>query len=131
VTNPVETLAAAVYGYLAKAPDKVHSFDTDTRNWVQPRSTEDLEVIHFQQSWSNTALMFDGQGGIAGQAFTSAYTTVICDDLGMHVFCNGRPAYDLGNGISHEDRAKFARDVADRRLVSQKNAVKRYGATLL
>lgn len=43
------------------------------------------------QTWSDTSIGF---GGIAGQAFTQAYTTVvICDLTSAAVYFGGRKAY--------------------------------------
>ena len=52
----------------------------------------ELEAM-FPQMWSSTALGF---GGIGGQAMTTAYTVILCDDnLGMHVYFSGRFAYHI------------------------------------
>lgn len=50
----------------------------------------------FPQTWGSTALGF---GGIGGQAMTSAYTTVVCDDyIGWNgVFFGERLAYLILN----------------------------------
>jgi hypothetical protein len=50
----------------------------------------DLEVYHFLQTWSDTSLGF---GGIAGQAFTKAYTTVVVHGRNACVYFDGRFAY--------------------------------------
>ena len=51
----------------------------------------DIDVYAFPQSWSDTSLGF---GGLAGQAFTSAYTTVIISNLRIAaVYIGGRLAY--------------------------------------
>lgn len=57
------------------------------------RPHEDLiSVYHFPQTWSDTSLGF---GGVAGQAFTRAYTTVIVNDANRVacVYFAGRFAY--------------------------------------
>lgn len=51
----------------------------------------EIQVYSFPQTWSNTSLGF---GGIAGQAFTSAQTTVVLTDtLKAAVYFSRRLAY--------------------------------------
>ena len=66
----------------------------ETDQVVQTRPREDhCEVSHFQQTWPSTALGF---GGIGGQAFTNAYTTVVRGPQGdAAVYFAGRFAYHL------------------------------------
>jgi hypothetical protein len=48
-----------------------------TKNLRRPYASE-LEIHMFVQTWSNTALGYDyPPGGIAGQAFTDAYTVIV------------------------------------------------------
>lgn len=54
------------------------------------------EVTMFQQSWPNTARGYDINGGVAGQAFTKAYTVVVqCCHTGYAAvyFGSGKLAY--------------------------------------
>ena len=59
----------------------------------------------FPQTWGDTSLGF---GGIAGQAVTTAYTTILEVDNTMLVFFGGRFAYSVKrpNQSFHEDVAK-------------------------
>ena len=41
----------------------------------------DEEVFAFRQTWDTTATGFDLDGGVSGQAFTNAYTTVVQIDF--------------------------------------------------
>jgi hypothetical protein len=50
----------------------------------------DLGVYHFPQTWGDTSLGF---GGVAGQAFTTAYTTVVVHYRDACVYFGGRFAY--------------------------------------
>ena len=67
LSDPVETLSEVLH--LAR------SRDLPLKEDGRPHDTADVEVhAMFPQEWSNTSCGF---GGIAGQAFTSAYTTLI------------------------------------------------------
>ena len=57
----------------------------------RPRE-EDVEVVHFAQTWGSTALGF---GGVGGQAMTSAYTTVVTSGVAAAVYFSGRHAYTI------------------------------------
>ena len=52
------------------------------------------DIIVFSQSWPDTSCGF---GGMAGQSFTSAFTTVIVSSEGYIVFIGGRYAYTVKN----------------------------------
>lgn len=53
--------------------------------------SDDLEVYSFPQTWSDTSLGF---GGLAGQAFTTAQTTVVvCEELHAAVYFGRQFAY--------------------------------------
>lgn len=41
----------------------------------------DTQVYVFRQTWANTATGIDLHGGVSGQAFTNAYTTVVQIDF--------------------------------------------------
>jgi hypothetical protein len=89
-----------------------------------------LHVDLFEQLWGSTAL---GYGGVGGAAMTSAYTVVVhTEDEACVYFGGGRLAYrlDLKN-ISSEQRVAFAQDLAKRLLTNRRDAVGRYGASLL
>lgn len=69
------------------------SFDTETAK--RRPHLGDVMVYHFKQSWRDTSIGF---GGIAGQAFTDAYTTVITEVAGdAAVYMGGRFAYLVRN----------------------------------
>ena len=58
--------------------------------------TDACDVTMFQQSWPNTSCGYDAQSGIAGQAFTNAYTVIVrCEHTGCAAvyFGGGRLAY--------------------------------------
>lgn len=62
-------------------------------DWADNVKYPEFEVRVFLQTWGSTALGF---GGIGGQAFTSAYTTVIWDEqIGYGVFFAGCFAYAI------------------------------------
>ena len=50
------------------------------------------DIIVFSQTWSDTSCGF---GGMAGQSFTSAFTTVLLSSEGYIVFIGGRYAYTV------------------------------------
>jgi hypothetical protein len=77
-----ESLASALYQALA-----VHLPPEGTK---RPREDQ-CEVFHFLQTWGDTALGFPAQ--VAGQAFSSAYTTVVLHGRDAAVYFNGRFAY--------------------------------------
>lgn len=55
------------------------------RPWMQ-----DVEVYHFPQTWGDTSLGF---GGVGGQSFTTAYTTVVISQRSACVYFDGLLAY--------------------------------------
>ncbi len=102
--NCVESLAAAYYAALLLDLPAI-----EYRQWtpamkkdgVRPEeaplvprrpTAEDVEVIHFNQTWGSTALGF---GGMGGSAMTSAYTTVVTCGATAAVYFAGRHAYTL------------------------------------
>lgn len=77
---------------------------------------QDVEVYMFVQGWSDTSLGF---GGVAGQAFTTAYTVVVfCLDTGEYaVYHGGRFAYMIvRESRSKEGFTRFKEDLADYNL---------------
>lgn len=107
IHNPVESLAQAVYSALSNPeylPDleyyrpKAGSpiIKGEEREQVLHKrrpSGGEVMVYHFPQTWGSTALGF---GGIGGQAFTSAMTTVIISQNDTAaVFFNGKHAYTI------------------------------------
>jgi hypothetical protein len=102
--NCVESLAAAFYAALlvdlppveyrqwtpAMKKDGVRPEDAPLTN-RRPRE-DDVEVVHFAQTWGSTALGF---GGMGGSAMTSAYTTVIMCGVAAAVYFAGRHAYTI------------------------------------
>jgi hypothetical protein len=77
----------------------------------------------FVQTWGSTALGF---GGIGGQAFTSAYVSVIESNLtGEHaVYFHGRLAY-----VIDRPNEKFWEDVHRHRMVDAKDGKATYERT--
>lgn len=74
----------------------------------------DCEVHLFKQSWGNTAC---GWPGIAGRAFTDAYTVVVVGPQGDAAVYLGRPAYYLPSDIgSTAKRDKFYECLTARRM---------------
>lgn len=84
----------------------------------------------FPQTWASTALGFDKYGGFGGQAFTSAYTTVVeieyrvegggisaVDDRYYAVFFDGRFAYMYLNPSK-----QFFDDLDKRNMKSQRDS---------
>ena len=56
----------------------------------------EITMYMFPQTWGNTSLGF---GGIGGQAITTAYTTVVCEEYKGYygVFFGNRLAYIIKN----------------------------------
>lgn len=81
-----------------------------------------MEYYAFFQEWSTTALGFDYPGTVAGQAFTTAMTTVIKTfDERWYVFFGGRIAYCL-----EKPTEQFFDDLKNFKLKSCSNAEKVY-----
>lgn len=121
-TNPVETFAEAVYSALSNKeylPDIAYERQTPEQRknneqgntYFRRPYTSDISVYHFPQTWGSTALGF---GGIGGQAFTTAYTTVVIgvDDVAA-VFFDGKHAYTI-QGFNEE----FDKDISNHRMKS-------------
>lgn len=82
--------------------------DTGETKDVRPRE-DHCEIFHFQQCWPSTALGF---GGIGGQAFTNAYTTVVLGPLGdACVYFGGRLAYQI-----QKPNQRFLNDLASHQM---------------
>lgn len=85
------------------------------------------EVTMFRQFWPNTARGYDANNGIAGQAFTQAYTVVVqCEDTGWAAvyFGGGKLAYL----VSPEKQSEAWRSaLAGHCLPSQRDAKKLWG----
>jgi hypothetical protein len=75
----------------------------------------DLVVGIWPQTWGDTSCGF---GGFAGQAITSAFTVVIENDNGYHVFIDGRYAYTV-----KRPNEMFWQAVASRKLIGGKSGV--------
>lgn len=91
---------------------------------TRPAYLEDVSIDMFEQTWSDTSLGF---GGMAGQAFTSAYTVVLfCMEMQhYYVYHGGRHAYTVNVHLqSEEGRRKFMSDLAGRCLVGSMDQVK-------
>ena len=54
------------------------------KDWISDKVKihySDTQVYVFRQTWANTATGIDLHGGVSGQAFTNAYTTVVQIDF--------------------------------------------------
>ena len=93
----------------------------------RPEVHECSVAAMFPQTWCSTALGF---GGIGGQAFTTAYTTVIEGPAGHRaVYWQGRLAYVIDVAkVSKMQAATFNADLALGNTVNVVEAVSRYGA---
>lgn len=72
----------------------------------------DVQIYVFPQTWSNTALGF---GGVAGQAFTSAYVTVVVSDhTSAAVYMGYQLAYvvPVSSDLMHDIGRQNIHDVA-------------------
>lgn len=80
----------------------------------------DIQATIFEQIWGSTALGFSG---IGGSAMTSAYTTVIWDDiLAIYaVYFNNRFAY-----IIKEPTQEFLTDVFEKRNIEPVSSYSKY-----
>jgi hypothetical protein len=117
--SSLDSLASALYGFLAKAPRVEYSFRDRTQS--RAMTEDDVDVAHFRQSWPNTACMFTGRSTIAGQAFTSAWTTVIWRGETYDVYCNGQHAY----GVDRPNEV-FLKDLDARNMADQRTGSTRY-----
>lgn len=83
----------------------------------------DYNIDVFPQTWSNTALGFDKDGGVSGQAMTKAYTTIVHENVTDFyvVFFGENPCYMID-----EVTQEFVDDLRSRSLVGQREADKRY-----
>ena len=126
--NPIESLAKSLYTAILDnniLPDIEYEYQTPKQRQegvegtVKKRRPYDyeVEVVQFQQTWSSTALGF---GGIGGQAFTSAYTTIVILDKYCAVFYAGGYAYTV------ENTEVFWNDVKEHRVESIQDAKSKY-----
>ena len=96
-------------------------------NEFEKPTRHNFTMYVFPQTWSSTALGFDAVGGCGGQAFTTAYTTVV--EMELHntdkrtydiiyaVFFDGRIAYMCLN-----PNRGFLVDLKNMSMKSQKKA---------
>ncbi len=100
------------YGKPVDPETKRRPTRTETR---RPTAYEITVVAMFPQQWSSTALGF---GGIGGQAFTTAYTVVLCGPMGDHlVYFGGRFAYRVAR-----PNAQFFEDIASSDMADVRSA---------
>ena len=92
--------------------------DKKFRNLKRRPHRTDVEVTVFSQSWSDTSLGF---GGVAGQAFTNAYTTVIISEHRI-------AAVYIGSQLAYlcEVTQEFMEDVRNRNMRGQCEVADRY-----
>lgn len=87
-------------------------------------SISEVTIAVFLQSWPNTLRGFDGKGGIAGQAFTDAYTTVVQCGNAAAVYFGSRMAYCIDDLNKVPD---FFTRVRERDMPSQREAARLWG----
>lgn len=90
----------------------------------RPRSDE-VVVTCFNQLWSNTAC---GYGGMAGQAFTNAYTIVVEHQSHFCVYFGcGMLAYKIDiTKISNQGKDLFFFDLKNQKMEDVKSASEKY-----
>ena len=106
--------------YDAKKAREAGTQPTYEKRKRRPRE-EEIEVIHFLQTWGSTALGF---GGVGGQAMTSAYTTVVMyHHRTACVYFAGRHAYTVNeiNKAFIEDLNNRSMEPCNRRSKYAKN----------
>jgi hypothetical protein len=116
-------LSDIVYQHKQWAKSKEQGVDVFETKKRRP-DLYDVTVDMFVQTWGNTACGF---GGIAGQAFTSAYTVVVyCIETDEYaVYHAGRFAYKIDVlSRSKEGYAKFKEDLAARNLAGYTDQVR-------
>ena len=111
-----QVLPAIAAALEADLPEIEHSFFRGgkiVKEMGRP-TQHDVEIYAFPQSWSDTSLGF---GGMAGQAFTSAYTTVVISEL-RHavVYIGGRRAYkvEVTGEFMDDVRSGIVRGIVER-----------------
>lgn len=120
--NPIADLAAALASACYVDFDEYEyedrdwsSKDRDARVKKKRRpGLRDIEVAGmFAQTWGSTALGF---GGIGGQAISSAYTIVLCNNLDgqFAVYFAGRHAYTV-----RRPNQKFVKHLAERAMLER------------
>lgn len=137
--HPIEDLAQAIHSAcLRDLPDVVYERPVPQKvrprlEWPREKCRRrplhyEIEVLAmFCQSWENTSIGLDKDGGIAGQAFTDAYTIIVGVRAAASaaVYFGGQPAY-----MADMDEV-FRADMAARQMVRQSQAAERYkGVTL-
>lgn len=128
--NPFETLHISLAHALHKGlPDLKYK----RKDWVKSKEIGqdvfveetkrpdmyDVTIDMFPQTWSDTSLGF---GGMAGQAFTSAYTVVVCcpDSQCWAVYNGGRFAYLIDYKKQSAEGFKiFQEDLMNRNMAGQ------------
>lgn len=98
-TKDLSPIKQPVYRF-EREEGKVGTKKVDAGETKDVRPREDhCEIFHFQQCWPSTSLGF---GGIGGQAFTNAYTTVVLGPMGdACVYFSGRFAYQVARPNKH------------------------------
>ena len=97
-----------------------HGETTFTR---RPHDSE-IEVRAGLQTWSSTALAFNGVGG---QAFTSALTVIVSFENVYCIYVGRRLAYKIDySTLSAEGKLKFSDDYNTINMASVRDAATRY-----
>ena len=103
---------------------KVHNREVYIQESRRPEQWE-VEVVMFPQTWSDTSLGF---GGMAGQAFTPAYTVIITHDMSNYcVYFGGRFAYRVNlPEVTAKGLKNFRDDMAQHRMDDVNSSYIRY-----
>lgn len=95
--SPIDAVADSIYSALYKDFDEIE-YDyrkpgtQETEKRTRRLRIDEMEVIMFPQTWSDTSLGF---GGMAGQAMSAAYTVIVTSRISSEclVYVGGRLAH--------------------------------------
>lgn len=121
IPNPIEDLAASFWSAVLR--DLPNGQDGK-----RPRAHQCEVYAMFPQVWGDTSLGF---GGVGGQAFTTAYTTIVSDGGGSFaVYFGGRLAYVLA--VQDLNESAFHKDIELREMaeVSKRSKYRRAAASI-
>jgi len=117
--SAIDAMAAAVHGVMARS-------QCAPRNpAVRSLLEQDLDVIHFRQTWPTAACMLSPPSNSPCAIPMAAWTTIVIAGDEHHVHCDGRLAYVLCR-----PNDAYLHDLATRALVDRVAAVTRYGTDM-
>jgi len=117
--SAIDAMAAAVHGVMARS-------QCAPRNpAVRSLLEQDLDVIHFRQTWPTAACMLSPPSNSPCATPMAAWTTIVIAGDGHHVHCDGRLAY-----VVCRPTDAYLRDLGARALVDRVAAVTRYGTDM-